>query len=178
MRAAPATRFSLKHEPEPNSGCWLWIGNGDRYGSFWWQGRNHFAHRASWLMHRGAIPVGMNVCHKCDTPLCVNPDHLFLGTQLDNRRDATRKDRQAKGERIGNAVLTTEAVIAIRAAHASGERPISIARRLGIKRVTASAIVAGRNWRHVAVPGWRPSAQARVSAAAPGGAAAPEGAIP
>jgi hypothetical protein len=84
-------RFHAKYIPEPNSGCWLWDGwvNGRGYGRF---GKG-LAHRISWELHRGPIPAGMNICHKCDVPPCVNPDHLFLGTQTDNMRDCARKGR-------------------------------------------------------------------------------------
>lgn len=77
--------------PEPNSGCWLWIAsvNNDGYGFFGMGGRTMSAHRASWILHRGAIPKGKYVLHKCDVRQCVNPDHLYLGTQFDNMRDAS-----------------------------------------------------------------------------------------
>lgn len=88
-------RFWLYVSPEPNSGCWLWIGSGDRrgYGSFSYQGRSRSAHRWAYEHYMGPIPDGMMVCHKCDVPACVNPDHLFLGTNSDNMKDCYRKGR-------------------------------------------------------------------------------------
>ena len=74
--------------PEPNTGCWLWLGfiSPDGYGT-------RLAHRRAWELARGPIPDGMLVCHRCDVRHCVNPDHLFLGTHLDNMRDMIRKGR-------------------------------------------------------------------------------------
>jgi hypothetical protein len=85
-------RFSI---PEPNSGCWLWTGSpvGIGYGRIRANGRHWLAHRASWRVHRGRIPRGRCVLHRCDTPACVNPDHLFLGSLKDNAQDALRKGR-------------------------------------------------------------------------------------
>lgn len=88
------TEFLRYVHPEPMSGCWLWIGvdDGDTgYGRF--GPRQHQAHRVSWLLYRGPIPAGLFVLHRCDVPRCVNPTHLFLGTQTDNVRDCIAKGR-------------------------------------------------------------------------------------
>ena len=90
------TRFEQQYIPEPMSGCWLWTGTlagRDQRPRLCFDGKQGYAHRASWLLHRGPIPDGLQVLHRCDTPLCVNPNHLFLGTQLDNVRDAKAKGR-------------------------------------------------------------------------------------
>lgn len=142
-------RFEQRVEPEPMSGCWLWVGGGGRYGEFWLMGRNIGAHRAAWVLYRGPLRVEDMVCHSCDVPRCVNPEHLFLGTQLDNRQDAVKKGRAAKGETIGNAVLTADIVRTILVAHGNGDSPTAIAKWLGIKRVTVSAVTTRRNWRHI-----------------------------
>ncbi len=79
----------------PESGCWEWKRRSHTfgYGAVSFQGRNIPAHRAMWILHFGSIPDGLLVCHKCDNPPCVNPDHLFLGTSTDNNRDMLSKGR-------------------------------------------------------------------------------------
>jgi HNH endonuclease len=84
--------------------CWLWIGaqNGYGYGVISYGRRQVLAHRISWELHKGPIPEDSCILHKCDTPLCVNPDHLELGTQADNMRDKRIKNRVPKGEEHWN----------------------------------------------------------------------------
>jgi HNH endonuclease len=90
--------FEQRYIPEPNSGCWLWISSwagraGHEQPRLRLEGKDVSAVHASWCLHHGAIPTGLNVLHKCDVPMCVNPDHLFLGTQLTNMRDMAGKGR-------------------------------------------------------------------------------------
>jgi len=90
------SRFEQKYKIDLASGCWLWTAcRGHRgYGLFALDGhRTIHAHRASWVLNVGEIPDGMLVCHKCDVPACVNPEHLFVGTSLDNNRDMLAKGR-------------------------------------------------------------------------------------
>lgn len=88
-------RFERHFSPEPNSGCWLWIGATDRrgYGQLRDGGRNRVATHVALELDGRPVPKGMFACHKCDNPSCVNPAHIFIGTQLDNMRDALRKNR-------------------------------------------------------------------------------------
>jgi HNH endonuclease len=93
--------------PEPNSGCWLWDGavTNDGYGQVRINNRNFRVHRLAWEQANGLIPEGLSVLHKCDVPSCCNPDHLFLGTQLDNVTDMRTK-RRFKGGSFLNALKT------------------------------------------------------------------------
>ena len=91
-------RFEAKFERIPFSGCWIWtagIFEKRGYGAF--AHPEQLAHRVAWTFYRGTIPEGAHVLHSCDTPACVNPDHLFLGDQVANMSDKVRKGRQAKG---------------------------------------------------------------------------------
>jgi len=87
--------FADYYEPCPTTGCYLWLGklNSSGYASKYFGGKMELAHRIAWILENGAIPHGMQVLHRCDVRSCVNPDHLFLGTQRDNLRDAIRKGR-------------------------------------------------------------------------------------
>lgn len=95
-------RFEKYFIPEPNSGCWIWVGAmlGKERGGFRMGPDKNFvkiaASRASWLIYKGEIEDGLLVCHKCDVPFCVNPDHLFLGTHKDNTIDMVNKNRHFK----------------------------------------------------------------------------------
>lgn len=93
--ATSLARFTEKYIPVPESGCWLWIGasTASGYGQMKCGRKLHRAHRVSWELHRGPIPEGLMVCHRCDVPSCVNPEHLFLGTAKENYRDCVEKGR-------------------------------------------------------------------------------------
>jgi hypothetical protein len=149
-------RFIGKYEADPNTGCWLWIGLKRKGYGYFKSGRTKLsAHRASWHVHRGTIPVGLWVLHKCDMPHCVNPEHLFLGTAGDNNADMMRKGR-ARLHNTGNwqkgsahrlAKLTEDAVRQIRTRKCSA---VEYANIYGVSPSTVEVIMAGYGWSHVA----------------------------
>jgi hypothetical protein len=144
-----AERFRSFIIPEPMSGCWLWTGvtTPDRYGLFRLAGRRERAHRFAWEMEHGAIPGAMFVCHRCDTPPCVNPAHLFLGTNSDNMLDCSRKGRLVdnSGERHGHSRLTWAAIRDIRSLVGTATQSV-LAARFGVSRGTISDVACGRTW--------------------------------
>jgi len=96
-------RFWNKVNKTSPAGCWIWTASRGSagYGQFLLKERPIGAHRVAWELTKGLIPLGLYVCHKCDNKLCVNPQHLFLGTQADNIADMVSKGRQAKGDNHG-----------------------------------------------------------------------------
>ena len=133
----------------PESGCWIWMLGTIKggYGKISVGGKTLIAHRAVWEARNGPIPDGLVLCHTCDVPSCVNPDHLFLGTHYDNTQDMLKKGRSAKGEKIGNSKLNSQDVSKIRAAQGSFR---SIAQSYGLNTGTVRNIKLGLTWRHVA----------------------------
>lgn len=152
---AVISRIEAGSTPVPESGCWLWMKSEDSggYGTIAFRGKTMKAHRVSWLAFRGNIPSRMNILHKCDTPLCVNPDHLFLGTQHDNIRDMVGKGRQRSGGegRFGHNHpahrLSIAQVRQIRSMHSEGDSQHSVAARFGVSVMTVNRIVRGISWR-------------------------------
>jgi hypothetical protein len=131
--------------------CWTWIGCLVRgYGQFRHEGKPIGAHRAAWVFANGQIPPGLWVLHKCDNARCVRPDHLFLGTRRMNVQDMLSKNRQASGERVNHAKVTSEVVVSMRRTYASGGIKFSdLAARFGISTSAAFEIVTGQTWKHV-----------------------------
>lgn len=130
-----------------NTGCHNWRGllNPSGYGIIGYHGK-WLAHRLSYTLKYGEIPKGINVCHKCDNPKCINTEHLFLGTQADNIHDMISKKRNIVGADCGKSLLTDDDVGKIR----NDTRVQSIiAKEYGVSRTNISAIKTGRAWKHV-----------------------------
>lgn len=148
-------RFFSKFKVGKSSECWEWAArlNNDGYGGFFLDSKGRMAHRVSWTIHRGAIPPGLNVCHKCDNRKCVNPKHLFLGTNRDNTTDAMKKGRMAKGVKSGMAKLTNEDVEEIRNAYLKEVISFkALGARFNVSEATAICVVKRRTWKHVGKP--------------------------
>ena len=132
--------------------CWLWTagragGNSGEYGSFRINNprRKVYAHRFSYELSHGPIPDGMLVLHDCDTPLCINPDHLRVGTTADNIQDKVKRGRASKP----NAVLVPDDVRSIRKRLQEGEKHKDIASDYPVNREAITKIASGRRWRNV-----------------------------
>lgn len=163
---APADRFWAlvdKNGPTPAQAdlgpCWVWNGCVDSwgYGHFKVSGVVRRAHRFSWEMAREPVPPHLVVCHRCDNPPCVNPDHLFVGTQADNIRDMAAKGRLrwVCGEKSGRSVLSESDVLRIRERLSSGTKHAVLANEFSVSRQLISAINTGRIWRCLPLGGGR-----------------------
>lgn len=148
-------RFLTHIEQITETGCWIWMSciRKTGYGAFGFRRKVEYAHRASYLIFRGDIPSGMYVCHKCDIRACVNPSHLFLGTQKQNMQDASAKGRvvmprasYASDDSHQVAKLTNEQVEFIRG---SSERPYSLAKKYGVTYRTIWNAKTRRTFRDV-----------------------------
>jgi hypothetical protein len=153
----PLTRADIERRvtPEPNSGCWLWLGSSNKFSGkhtpraiVWWNGKHQNAARVAWMIYKSEIPAGMHVCHKCDNPMCVNPDHLFLGTARDNVLDMFSKGRapRKRGEESAVSKLTEGAVKAILT---DPRTNAELAIIYGVTRTAIWAVRERKVWRHV-----------------------------
>ena len=148
-------RFLEKVQKTEN--CWIWTGGKTSNGGYGMirnedgrGGRHLRAHRVAYELFVAPIPEGMCVLHRCDNPGCVNPDHLFLGTDADNAADSVAKGRQAQGERNGSAKLTQRQVQEIREQYRRGSAEFGcygLGRQYGVDHSAIFAIVKGRNWK-------------------------------
>lgn len=148
--------FRSSYEVDEVTGCHVWTGSrtGAGYGQLSGDGRRVYAHRYAFERKHGAIPKGIEICHKCDRPECVNVEHLFAGTHADNLRDAAMKQR----------MWTKVSSAAVAAARAEGLSSREFAERAGIHRGTAHRILSGRTRRYV--PMSQPASRIRCEEAA------------
>lgn len=136
-------------------GCWGWTGckSNPGYGQFRFNMKRERAHRASWIINFGEIPKGMFVLHKCDNRICSNPEHLFLGTNLDNIKDMISKKRHsyigAKGSKNHMAKLTEKQVLEIRRRLSMGETNTSLAKEFFLHYNTILDIKNKSIWRNL-----------------------------
>lgn len=146
--------------------CWLWMGTRYKtgYGQIKVKDKTLKAYRVAYELTYGPIPKGLMICHKCDNPPCVRPDHLFSGTGQENHDDQKTKgrtltgdrnwtrihpERVRRGEKATKAKLTESQVRAIYSRILDGERPYSLAREYGVTYQTIYSIVVGKSWRHL-----------------------------
>lgn len=146
-------RFEERVMPVPYSGCWIWMLSLRHfgYGQFGVASdKSVLAHRFSYEVYKGEIPKGMLVCHACDTPSCVNPDHLFLGTHKDNTQDMLRKGRfnPPTGERQHVSKLKWEDVPSIKEMYANGISQSKIAKQYGLHQSTVSVLLNNKTWKN------------------------------
>lgn len=147
-------RKAITPEKKFKNECWEWGGrlNFGGYGFVISKGKTFMAHRIAWEQSNGPIPTGLIICHKCDNRKCINPSHMFLGTDADNVADMDRKGRRVILRGADNALskLSEESVKEIKRRH-TGEYGLGIklAKEFGVAPTTISMIVTGRTWCHV-----------------------------
>lgn len=162
-------RFWKKVDKSGN--CWIWTGDrtSKGYGRISKDGVRIGTHRYSWLIHNGTIPKGLCVCHTCDNPPCVNPDHLWLGTNLENQQDMTKKGRRvinmvglhsfegrklqlenvSRGERHIRSKFTNNKIYEVRALWETGYTINGLARTYGVAVNTMNSILKRKTWKHI-----------------------------
>lgn len=146
-RENPDERFWKFVTPEPNTGCWLWTGGGV-YPAFTVDGESYPAHRWILAQKTGDVGNGLEACHRCDTPACVNPDHLFWGTEKDNARDSMTKGRRATGTRNTNARLTASIVSQMKQRYCAGAvTQRALAREYGVSQRAVVMALNGITWK-------------------------------
>ena len=135
-------------QPVTESGCWIWTGGlypKDSYGAWMCTGER-LAHRVAYIAANGAIPDGLQILHICDVRECVNPAHLYAGTNRDNMNDMVRRRRAPHGEESHKTTLTADQALAIKL---SQESPIILSRKYGISRQTVYNIRTGKTWKYL-----------------------------
>lgn len=145
-------RFWSKVDVKGEDECWEWkkCKDKDGYGQYQINKKKYLSHRISWILENGDIPKKMCICHKCDNPSCVNPNHLFLGTNKNNSEDMTNKNRQAKGENQGLHKLTEKQILEIRLKYIPYKyTQQKLAEEYNISRSLIGYIVRNKIWKHI-----------------------------
>ncbi len=145
-------RFWSKVDVRGPNECWPWLAGKDKdgYGRFRLPTGNEGAHRMAWFIVNGPIPEGLYVLHFCDQTDCSNPVHLWLGTNIENTQDRNTKDRQAKGEKNGEAKLSESDVLDIRSRYTPRIITMEmLAKEKNVTKQMISLIVNRKNWQHV-----------------------------
>lgn len=147
--AGPMVRFLSKCIPHGDSMCWTWIGGREtgRYGRFNMNGASMNAQRAAYILFIGPIPRNAHICHTCDNRLCVNPKHLYAGSNETNVKDRVARGRTARGELAGNAKLTEQDILSI---YRDTRTRAAVARAYGVTPSVIERVASGKTWRHVA----------------------------
>lgn len=151
----PIVRFHQKYVIDEQTECWNWVAANtgkQKYGIFYNGKNNVKAHRFSYEYFIGLVD-NLCVLHKCDNPSCVNPEHLFLGTNYDNVLDKIKKNRQCKGESLGKSILKEKHVIEIKKelSNPYNGQITFLSKKYNISRSAISDIKRGRSWSHVEV---------------------------
>lgn len=149
--------WSHVNKIEDDTSCWEWTASFDDhgYGVMGIEGKTPKAHRVSYELHNGVFDYSLFVCHKCDNPHCVRPDHLFLGTASDNMKDCAAKGRNSglprifRGEEHGGSKLTEDMVRNIRILHSNGMMQKDIAATLNLSKHCIWSVVNRISWKHV-----------------------------
>ena len=149
-------RFLEKVIINPSSNCWEWIGTifTTGYACFWFEGKNRKASRIAYEIFKGPITPGLCVLHFCDNRLCVNPDHLWLGSNADNSNDMKTKGRSSggspPGERNGKAKLTNVLVTTLREEFSRGNMTqVELGKKYGITSQNVGQIISRKHWKHI-----------------------------
>lgn len=145
------TRLMKSIKINRETGCWEWQRGlfSTGYGQISVKGVGRLAHIVSYETFVGSIPDGLFVLHKCDNPICINPEHLFLGTNQDNMTDMVNKGRSARGERNRHAKLTVDQVLEIKQRLLNGEDTIKISEDYPVTERTIKFIQEGKSWKHI-----------------------------
>lgn len=150
----PASERLLERRRISSSGCWIYTGKARKgtarsYGAIYHENQQWMVHRLAFHLWVRSVRRHEHICHRCDTPLCFNPAHLYAGTAQSNMNDKVRSGRQTRGEQNNHAKLTAPIVLRIRAADARGALSTTLARRYNVSFQTIRHVVRRMTWKHI-----------------------------